>query len=208
MAKFIARFRGWAFHSISVVSLVLFLAMVTVRVRGGVSGFTCWARPGGNLYIVQSQSDRVIFGVASPWPCSEHRWNTAVYPVQSETDWGGDPVEVPWHHHPLGVDTLSSEGLVAVDPDGRVPWTLGGRSGGAQPTIPVRFWTLVLPSRLLLAVLSPLPAVWIGTMIRRFRLYRRRRLNDRTHCHTCGYDLTGNVSGVCPECGRSSSEAV
>lgn len=202
MAKFIARFRGWSFNSISVVSLVLCLAVVTARVRGGVSGFSCWARPGGNMYIVQSQSDRVVFGVASPWPCSEHRWNTAVYPVQSEPDWGGDPVEVPWHHHPLGVDTLSYEGLVAVDPDGRVPWTLGGRSGAAQPTIPVRFRTIVLPSRLLLALLSPLPAVWIGTMIRRFRLYRRR-LNDRTHCHTCGYDLTGNVSGVCPECGRT-----
>ena len=27
---------------------------------------------------------------------------------------------------------------------------------------------------------------------------------DRTrkgHCRSCGYDLTGNVSGVCPECG-------
>lgn len=21
------------------------------------------------------------------------------------------------------------------------------------------------------------------------------------HCRSCGYDLTGNVSGVCPECG-------
>lgn len=24
---------------------------------------------------------------------------------------------------------------------------------------------------------------------------------DRTHCGRCEYDLTGNVSGVCPECG-------
>lgn len=23
------------------------------------------------------------------------------------------------------------------------------------------------------------------------------------HCQTCGYDLTGNVSGRCPECGRA-----
>jgi len=22
------------------------------------------------------------------------------------------------------------------------------------------------------------------------------------HCQSCGYDLTGNVSGVCPECGE------
>ena len=27
----------------------------------------------------------------------------------------------------------------------------------------------------------------------------RRQLNGQ--CATCGYDLTGNVSGVCPECG-------
>ena len=30
------------------------------------------------------------------------------------------------------------------------------------------------------------------------RRYRRRR---RGLCLKCGYDLTGNVSGVCPECG-------
>ena len=30
------------------------------------------------------------------------------------------------------------------------------------------------------------------------RRYRRRRRNQ---CIKCGYDLTGNVSGVCPECG-------
>jgi hypothetical protein len=25
------------------------------------------------------------------------------------------------------------------------------------------------------------------------------------HCRTCGYDLTGNVSGLCPECGTRSA---
>ena len=29
--------------------------------------------------------------------------------------------------------------------------------------------------------------------------YRRRF--PAGHCQRCGYDLTGNVSGVCPECG-------
>jgi hypothetical protein len=34
-------------------------------------------------------------------------------------------------------------------------------------------------------------------------LYRLRR--RRGHCLTCGYNLTGNISGVCPECGTPSS---
>lgn len=27
-------------------------------------------------------------------------------------------------------------------------------------------------------------------------------------CSTCGYDLTGNVSGICPECGKATSSGV
>ena len=30
---------------------------------------------------------------------------------------------------------------------------------------------------------------------------RRRRRRKRGECVACGYNLTGNVSGVCPECG-------
>ena len=30
--------------------------------------------------------------------------------------------------------------------------------------------------------------------------------DDRTRCRACGYDLTGNVSGVCPECGTATDE--
>jgi hypothetical protein len=35
-----------------------------------------------------------------------------------------------------------------------------------------------------------------------FARWRRRRRLRRGWCGKCGYDLTGNVSGVCPECGR------
>lgn len=31
---------------------------------------------------------------------------------------------------------------------------------------------------------------------------RRCRGHPPPHCQKCGYNLTGNVSGVCPECGR------
>ncbi|MCH7840212.1 MAG: hypothetical protein IID38_08260 [Planctomycetes bacterium] len=32
-------------------------------------------------------------------------------------------------------------------------------------------------------------------------LWRRHRLTLPGHCSQCSYNLTGNVSGVCPECG-------
>ena len=31
----------------------------------------------------------------------------------------------------------------------------------------------------------------------------RRRIPSG-YCQTCGYDLTGNVSGICPECGEKT----
>lgn len=36
-----------------------------------------------------------------------------------------------------------------------------------------------------------------------FRRYRRRKRGD---CVSCGYNLTGNKSGTCPECGRATDE--
>ena len=44
-----------------------------------------------------------------------------------------------------------------------------------------------------------LAATWL-MMFRRERLAERRR---RGLCTACGYSLTGNTSGVCPECGTA-----
>ena len=55
-----------------------------------------------------------------------------------------------------------------------------------------------LPYWLLAAAAAAPPGVWLSNAGRR-RRRERRRLN---RCVQCGYDLTGNVSGVCPECGR------
>jgi len=51
--------------------------------------------------------------------------------------------------------------------------------------------SLVIPCWLMLPFIA-LPTAFLW--------YRDRR-QPRGHCQTCGYDLTGNVSGVCPECG-------
>jgi hypothetical protein len=64
--------------------------------------------------------------------------------------------------------------------------------------------------------------VWLGSTVglRRYRELIRdplgiaRRPYDKRmgrypigHCQTCGYNLTGNVSGACPECGTAVGDA-
>ena len=61
------------------------------------------------------------------------------------------------------------------------------RAGGGSAVLAAPIW---LP---LLAISIPTSILWY--------LDRRRRPKPG-HC-PCGYDLTGNESGVCPECGRA-----
>ena len=52
-------------------------------------------------------------------------------------------------------------------------------------------WCLVIPLWPLVVVIA-IPTAW---------LWRRGRRHRPGHCRNCGYDLTGNVTGVCSECG-------
>ena len=58
-------------------------------------------------------------------------------------------------------------------------------------------WAVVKP----LVFIMPLVAAW--TLYQCVRSWRAR--HAMRACRTCGYDLTGNVSGVCPECGAVAS---
>ncbi len=56
-----------------------------------------------------------------------------------------------------------------------------------------RRWTALVPLWLpLLMVMVPTAILW----------WRDRRRIPPGHCQKCGYNLTGNVSGTCPECGE------
>jgi hypothetical protein len=73
-------------------------------------------------------------------------------------------------------------------------WSYPGGTG----VYPLVFWELAIPywSGLLVSALYPLWSTYRGPI-------RRWRHGRRGCCRKCGYDLTGNVSGVCPECGRA-----
>ena len=44
-------------------------------------------------------------------------------------------------------------------------------------------------------------ALLVWNILARERLQKRLQRLLEGRCPTCGYDLTGNISGVCPECG-------
>lgn len=90
---------------------------------------------------------------------------------------------LPWTYPSLAVLVLAIL-LDKVRLFGTLPDWVGGVLG-----------LLVLPSILLLFV--GLNFVSIAEQ----RCRERRDREARGQCPSCGYDLTGNVSGVCPECG-------
>ena len=47
-------------------------------------------------------------------------------------------------------------------------------------------------------------AVVVGLAIaREMAKYRNRKLRSPPHCRACAYNLNGNTSGICPECGTA-----
>jgi hypothetical protein len=78
------------------------------------------------------------------------------------------------------------------------------RDVGAAPPHPIfvyqsskLFVSLLIP----LMVLSVYPCIFVTVRLASWR--RRRARRKAGSCLRCGYDLTGNVSGLCPECGTA-----
>lgn len=63
--------------------------------------------------------------------------------------------------------------------------------------------TRIIPADMTL-VAMPLWIVLLVLAIPTTFLWYRDRRPPKGHCQTCGYDLTGNVMGVCPECGEKA----
>jgi hypothetical protein len=46
----------------------------------------------------------------------------------------------------------------------------------------------------------------VGIIAARLIVWNRQRRKPAGSCQHCGYDLTGNVSGICPECGKAVAD--
>ena len=87
-------------------------------------------------------------------------------------------------------------GREGYDPRFEVASGVWSRSPGIYTWMPVYFsappdWVLAIPLWMPLIAIA-IPTAW---------LWWRDRRHPSGHCRKCGYDLTGNVTGVCSECG-------
>jgi hypothetical protein len=57
----------------------------------------------------------------------------------------------------------------------------------------------------LICPVTGLSAIVLGAITRSDERVRGHLRARRGHCSSCNYELKGNVSGVCPECGKAVS---
>src|SRR5262249_34022481 len=93
------------------------------------------------------------------------------------------------------------DGPPAVQAQGVVDWHFVG----------VRFIRFTWPPHCPLGTwwtfgISPVIPFGVGTVVLVFLRIKARKLGAFC-CKSCGYNLTANISGICPECGAASKAA-
>jgi hypothetical protein len=143
-------------------------------------------------------------GIAVLWPVSYcGGLSLVLVEAPGEVFWLGQELWllVIAHHGRLWVSCGSE---IDLDSYIRPSFRFGCAGLGIDRTVGVlNAWVIyhiVIPLWMLLVLWAAYPAI---AFARRLLDHRRRR--KRNQCVHCGYNLTGNVSGVCPECGRSTS---
>jgi hypothetical protein len=111
---------------------------------------------------------------------------------------------------PVGVSFISERDIVWLRPDGTPErygaedwrrWESASDEAGMRWSEPLPRWVLTaVPHWAALGVCALLPLLWVFLRSRSHHVRRRRRKLGL--CETCGYDLAGNMSGKCSECGQ------
>jgi hypothetical protein len=154
-----------------------------------------WTVQGG--FVGCYWGNRGTPGVRNSWVYNE--WTVPWESRGTGRGWYGSPVweiETPWDvWHPVRLQALLADCTFLKYQLGMM-WpsiVLNSSRHGNEPE------SIVVPVWLISAVMTlPWLAVWM-------RAVQRIQAGS---CRSCGYDLTGNVSGRCPECGAAGRPEV
>ena len=114
--------------------------------------------------------------------------------------WGrrymGTPLTTGWQHHVIYFpDSYVFPSGLEHSVGGDAFEVLWGNGGGIA-------WHAVVCHYFLLCLLFVILPAWVP--IRAYSRWQAAKALARRHlCRRCGYNLTGNMSGVCPECGTN-----
>ena len=175
----------------SACSLLLFLATLTFWGWSlGHFGSTTWMQP--ERYIKVQFADGVL-GLQF----ARDNWSRPPGPGKAVYGWFSWRIPLPPGRDRASLEVPSFNRFGFGFHEVR---TSGPPSGGWQFG-KRRLFIVFMPFWLFAVITSALPLRWLA-------LRRRQRAQNRDgYCASCGYNLTGNVTGICPECGATAREA-
>lgn len=65
-------------------------------------------------------------------------------------------------------------------------------------------WVQIAPAEADLPPCHMMPFLLASSVWTAYEFLWRKKSRPRDRCQKCGYSLTGNVSGRCPECGKKT----
>jgi len=149
----------------------------------------------------------LTLALVADWPLSYFRWDSIGYQIGSATGtvWIADGVMVVTRENSLASPKALQMHFRTDSPNrlfGHV--ALFDYNAPENRHLPAISWHsfpeyafIGFPITLLIALTLPLPLLWLK-LRGHWQIDRRRRLGQCLHC---GYSLTANTTGVCPECG-------
>lgn len=164
--------RRYIFNTLTVVSLLLLLATAGLWVDSD-------SMIRSLTYVLESQKTSV--GVGSQYNGLFLRLDEWSYQSYSSKGWDAS------------CSAIQTRGIGMMTHLGNFDYVW--RKGMYHPVGNIEWSYLFVPHWFLGLIFATLPTIWL------IKWRRRRNLPD-IPCGNCGYDLTGNESGVCPECGH------
>ena len=193
------------FNFAAVVSLMLCLATVVLWVRT-YDAPENWTLTATNRYIARSycgkvslsQQHRVVLSLDGIPDFAPAMLPTVLQkghlePFSSVWLWNHERPR-PWNR--MGITW-------GEQPDGLVKMSIQFRPGQGSVLEATVARLVAVPYWLLFCVTACTPLIQAGRWVARH--WRRSLLAGL--CSSCGYNLTGNTSGICPECGTPIDEA-